>query len=317
MQKPLSTADVPSHFLQSAFLVGHIPHRASTYDPRTSYSLYIPPESYNPNPAAGEHTHSPETTLPGLPLLVFIHGTGRNLSPMYEDLESFAQLTPCAVLAPLFPAGLEGQFDLDSYKIMRSKTLRSDLALLSMLDEVAQTWLGINTDKIFLMGFSGGGQFSLRFLYLYPERVAAVSIGAPGRVTRLDAQLSWPSGIADVQKLFERTIKKDVIRQVSIQLLIGGDDVDVHGGKEFWQWVQRMKGSCDAGKESAQDITGGTELPDMKKGRLDSIRELQELWKEDGIESQLDIVAGVAHNNNGVRFSALQFLQPFMRKIDK
>ena len=34
-----------------------------------------------------------------------------------------------------------------------------------------------------LHGFSGGGQFSNRFALLHPDRVSAVSIGAPGRIT--------------------------------------------------------------------------------------------------------------------------------------
>ncbi len=72
-----------------------------------------------------------------LPLLVYIHGTRRRISAVDsdDDLVPFAEATPCAILAPLFPVGLDGPNDLDSYKLVRSKTLRSDLALLAMLDE--------------------------------------------------------------------------------------------------------------------------------------------------------------------------------------
>ena len=42
-------------------------------------------------------------------------------------------------------------------KLLRSKTLRSDLALLAMLDENGHGWLGINAEKVFIMGFSGEG----------------------------------------------------------------------------------------------------------------------------------------------------------------
>jgi len=65
--------------------------------------------------------------------------------------------------------------------------MRFDLLLLAMLDEVADFWPGIQTEKVYMMGFSRGGQFIHRFLLLHPERLYAVSIGAPGRPTMLDS----------------------------------------------------------------------------------------------------------------------------------
>jgi poly(3-hydroxybutyrate) depolymerase len=107
-----------------------------------------------------------------------VHGTARTWTAIYEEeLISFADRTPCAILAPLFPASLNGPNDLDSYKKLHSPSLRSNLALLSVLDEIAPRWPEIRTDKIFMVGFSGGGQFPHRFLYLYPERLAAVGVG--------------------------------------------------------------------------------------------------------------------------------------------
>lgn len=122
----ISTAQVPPQYLQSLFLASHIPYKALASDPRISYKLYIPPEHLNANPA------DPTMTLPLLPLVVIIHGTRRN-----TDLErwvSWSHSHPCAILVPLFPAGLDGPNDLDSYKVLTSRTLRSDLALLGMLE---------------------------------------------------------------------------------------------------------------------------------------------------------------------------------------
>ncbi|KAJ9375272.1 hypothetical protein DTO282E5_256 [Paecilomyces variotii] len=290
MEKPLSTADIPKQFLKTAFLLGHVPVKALASDPRVSYAMYIPPRHY-------------DTDSLRLPLLVSVHGTGRNLSGLYgQELVSFADSTPCAILAPLFPAGLDGPNDIDSYKKLSSSTLRSDLALLSMLDEVAHRWPGIRTDKVFLMGFSGGGQFAHRFLYLYPERLAAVSVGAPGRMTKLDGKKKWPAGVADVDSLFDRSINKERIRQVPIQLIVGSADDQVHGGTDFWAWAQQFKKKGDNG-----------ELEPMTQGRLQSLKELQALWKEDGIESVLELVEGVAHQSEKVRKDVLRFLGPLMQ----
>ncbi|KIW91201.1 uncharacterized protein Z519_08097 [Cladophialophora bantiana CBS 173.52] len=304
-KKALTTADVPARFLQAALLVGHIPLRAVACDPRVSYALYVPPHHYNPSPAQGEDK---------VPLLVYMHGTRRDISAIHDahGLVAFAETTPCAVLAPLFPAGLDGANDIDSYKLLRSKTLRSDLVLLSMLDEIAQRWPGVRTEKIFMMGFSGGGQFAHRFLYLYPERLAAVSVGAPGRVTSLDSQKKWPMGVADAEALFGRTVQADLLRKVPIQLVIGSADTVVHGGEEFWVWHREMKARDGSGRVEAGDCENG-DLPQMDRGRLESIRGLQAMWKRHGIDSHLDIVPGVAHDDKGVRESVLQFMRPHLQ----
>jgi pimeloyl-ACP methyl ester carboxylesterase len=291
MDKPLSTADAPSQFLKTAFLVGHVPLKALDSDPRVSYALYIPPARYN------------DTTK--LPLLVWVHGTLRKWTALFEEeMTSFADTTPCSILAPLFPAGLDGPNDLDSYKTLCSATLRSDLALLSILDEVSQRWSNIDTRKIFLMGFSGGGQFVHRLLYLYPERLVAVSIGAPGRVTMLDEDRKWPTGLAGVQKVFGRSINKSQIRQVAIQLVVGSEDIETHGDEEFWAWVKKVKGT-----EKEQ---GHGALSAMSQGRLRTLRDLQTAWEKDGIDSQLTIVEGISHEGGRARKHMLDFLAPFI-----
>ncbi|KAH9995004.1 alpha/beta-hydrolase [Xylariaceae sp. FL0662B] len=303
MEKPISTAEVPSQFLTAALLLGHIPQTALASDPRVSYALYVPPEHYSENARI-------TSIVAKLPLLVSVHGTRRNISNIY-DLVPFAQSIPCAVLVPLFSAGLDGPNDIDSYKVLRSKTLRSDLALLAMLDEVAYRWPGIETKKVFLMAFSGGGQFAHRFLYLYPERLAAVSIGAPGSVTLLDDQLDWPAGIKNVEDLFGRTVQKHLIREVLVQLVVGGADVDLPGGMEFWAWLQERKGwhkDVDDEKRSVNGI-----LP-IRQGRIHTLQHLRDTWKETGIETQMVVVDGVAHEAKGVRNTVLRFLRPLMQK---
>ncbi|KAI1455777.1 alpha/beta-hydrolase [Annulohypoxylon moriforme] len=297
--RPLTARDIPPQFLKSTLFTGHIPHRALASDPRLSYALYVPPQHYSHGagaPPAGSK----------VPLLVSVHGTRRYVYDVYE-LAPFADSTGCAILAPLFPTGLDGPDDIDSYKLLRSKTLRSDLALLSMLDEVAVRWPDIDTEKIFLMGFSGGGQFAHRFLYLYPERLAAVSVGAPGHATVLDDRENWPVGVKDADAIFGKSIDKALIKQVPIQLVVGSADVKVHGGEEFWTWMQQFKAQRGAA------TTEATRLLPMNQGRLETMHNLRKLWEQNGIEAQLDIVADVAHDVRGVRESALAFLKPWIQ----
>ena len=260
MQPQLSTADVPSQYLKAAYLVGHVPFRVLQSDPRILYALYIPPEHYN---ARG-------TTK--LSLLVYVHGTRRDLSYLYDELQAFADSTQCAILAPLFPAGFEGPMDLESYKTLKSPTLRSDLALLGILAESGLMWPGIETSKVFLLGFSGGGQFAHRFALVHPGRLAAVSVGAPGSVTILDESATWQNGIADAESVFGHRVEVSLLRDVAIQLIIGGEDHGPHGGEEFVGWMAQMKHKVGAvggtretvpqnRVESLQALTASTHRP--------------------------------------------------------
>jgi poly(3-hydroxybutyrate) depolymerase len=297
MERPLTTSNVPKKFLKACLMVGHVPLKALACDPRVSYALYIPPTRYDadPNPTK-------------LPLLVWVHGTGRKWNTLYEDgMVSFADRMPCAILAPLFPAGLDGPNDLDSYKMLHSSSLQSDQALLEILDEVSVRWPGIHTDNFFLHGFSGGGQFAHRFLYLYPERLAAVSVGAPGRVTALNFSKNWPEGIADTNILFGREVVPGNIRKVSIQLVVGSEDNKVHGGEAFWTWLEKFENKKE---EKKLESTG---LSHMEIGRLQTLEELHRSWKTVGIDSQLNIVPGVAHDAGRIRPAMLRFMEPLIR----
>ncbi|KAH8812948.1 hypothetical protein F5884DRAFT_751246 [Xylogone sp. PMI_703] len=323
--KLMSTKDVPPQFLKPTMMVGNIPFTALRYDNRISYTLYIPQQHYNPDPTCRSTGNTkdidPKYLLPPLPLIVNVHGTGRDAQKCRDRLIEFADTERAAVLAPLFPAGLDGYGDLDSFKLLKSKTLRADLGLLQILDEVAAKWPGIETQKFFLAGFSGGGQFVHRFAYLYPEKLHALSVGAPGRATHLDTSLPWPKGIQDVETVFGPDLKvdKNKIRAIPhIQLLIGGEDNIVHGGSEFWTWLAATKSSLKQGIELEGETLEKKEPAQLAlpiKGRLDTIKELQETWKNDNISSQLDIVPGIAHDAPGTHRTLEEFLRPLIREF--
>jgi hypothetical protein len=109
-----------------------------------------------------------------------------------------------------------------------------------MLDEVAVRWPGIATQRVFMMGFSKGGQFVQRFMHLHSERLKAASIGAPRRVTALDRNIKWPNGIQNVEEVFGPgvVVDKETIRRLSIQLVMGGEGNRIH---QFWKWLKEKK----------------------------------------------------------------------------
>ncbi len=63
-----------------------------------------------------------------------------------------------------------------------------------------------------------------RFLYLHPDRLAGVSIGAPGRPTELDDTLPWWHGIQDFEERFGRPVDLDAVRRVPVLMVVGDQD---------------------------------------------------------------------------------------------
>ncbi|KAG0650817.1 hypothetical protein D0Z07_2675 [Hyphodiscus hymeniophilus] len=319
-KRPLSTAQVPTRFLQSAMLTDSVPLKALRSDPRISYCLYVPTEHYNPDPSRnptskGEASH-PSYQLPKLPLIINIHGTGRDVGSCRRRLIGLAKRERCAILAPLFPTALDDELDLDSYKLLRSKTLRADLALLDIVAEVTSRYPGIDTEKFLLSGFSGGGQFVHRFLYIHPERVLCATVGAPGRVTRLDKALNWPQGIADVGEVFGEELRAtggDVslgeLRKIrSIQMVVGGDDVQVPD-EDFNEWARKMKGVLSQAGDGRQTSS----LEPMRVTRVATLRSLHEEWSSLGISTTFQVVEGFGHTSEGIHPTIEAFLIPQLR----
>jgi pimeloyl-ACP methyl ester carboxylesterase len=128
-------------------------------------------------------------------------GTERGMQAYRDAFADFAEANDCIVLAPLFPAGITGPGELSSYKLLRAGALHDDAVLLSMVDELQEKYR-LEDERFLLYGFSGGGHFTHRFLYLHPEHLRGASIGAPGVVTLLDHGYDFWVGVRDFEARF-------------------------------------------------------------------------------------------------------------------
>lgn len=237
---------------------------ASQVDQRFSYGCYIP-ESYKED---GETRY---------PLTVLVHGSTRDVDMLRHQFVDFAEEHQTILLAPLFPCGIEEPGDMHNYKRIAYRGIRYDLILLAMVEEVATTYR-LDSGRFLLHGFSGGGQFAHRFFYLHPERLSAVSIGAPGVVTLLDPDKPWWVGTGGAAQVFGRDPDLAEMRKVPVQMVIGGDDIetwDVTVGPASGNW---MEGINDSGET-----------------RIDRLRALQKNFKDHGISVRFDVVPGVEH----------------------
>lgn len=249
------------------YLTGATPAYASVHDQRFSYFLYVPPR----------RPGDPER----YPLVVIQHGTGRTAERYRDCFADLAEKDRVIVLAPLFPAGIGDPDDLHNFKFIDYHGVRFDLLLLQIIEEVAAR-VPIQTSSFLLHGFSGGGQFAHRFLYLHPHRLRGVSIGAPGRLTFIDPSRDWWLGTADLAARFGATLDLEAIARVPVQLVVGALDVD--------EWEINNQG----------ESTWLPGLEEQGRTRVERITNYHRNLAAHGVSARLDIVPGVAHDGEGV-----------------
>ena len=251
---------------------------ASQHDQRFSYCLYVP-DSLGPDPA---------------PLVVVQHGSERNFLLYRDHLAGFADEHRAVVLAPLFPAGIDDPDDVHNFKFIDYHGIRFDRALLAMVDEVAARF-PVDVSRFYLHGFSGGGQFAHRFFYLHPDRLAGLSVGAPGRVTLIDDATPWWLGTADLEQVFGQGLDLEAARRVPVLMVVGEDDVDT------WE----INNVGDSNWLDGAERAGET--------RIDRLRTLERNWTGHGIDVRFALVPGVAHRGSLVLPAVREFFGELLR----
>ena len=152
---------------------------------------------------------------------------GTRTATAYRDgFAALAERTRCIVLAPLFPVGLIEPGELSNFKRLKFHDMRFDLLLLAMVDEVERKY-GIDARRFCLFGFSGGGQFVQRFYCLHPQRLSAVTIGAPGNVTLIDDGRDWWVGTRNFRDEFGVALDVAEMRKVRVQMIVGAEDAEL------------------------------------------------------------------------------------------
>ena len=239
-------------------------------DPRFPYYARLPANTYDPDRGV-------------LRTAVLVHGTGGHAQHYLEAFRAFADRNGIALIAPLFPGGLIEREDFSSYKMLSCQGVRYDLVLLAMLDELGRRFERLDTGRVFMFGHSGGGQFTHRFLYAHPERLAAAAVGAPGRITYLDDGHDYFWGTRDFEDYFDKRPDIGKIRQVPVQLLIGEHDTKDIGPSPF--------GSS----------------------RMERLLNLKKNYEDKGIDVRIKIVPGAGHSD-GYRERSLAAMD-FFEKV--
>ena len=233
----------------------------SRMNPRFPLCLYVPKSA-----SASERS----------PLLVLIHGTTRR-DWMRESFGDFAERTGTVLLLPLFPVGAAAPDDVHGFKWIDAHEVRHDLLLLDMIDQAAGIW-PLATHRFALFGYSGGGQFAHRFLYLHPHRLRALSIGAPGNVTLPDLVRFWPAGLRGIEERFGVEFDAGAVQAVPLHLVVGGADT------ETWEIAKSPDHPVYVGGVNDESTT-----------RVEKLKRLRGALEALGASTRLDVVEGAAH----------------------
>lgn len=170
----VSFADGSAQKRTDNLLVGRVKRMTLKRTQKLRYYLYLP-----------HHLKQPAR------LFVTVHGISRNAREHAERFAPFAEEQGVILIAPIFNSkrfpGYQRLSDNDA-------GLRPDTALDEIVNEVRRQ-IGLPNTRLYLFGYSGGGQFVHRYLMAHPEKVERAVVGAAGWYTFPDPNIRYPRGL--------------------------------------------------------------------------------------------------------------------------
>jgi pimeloyl-ACP methyl ester carboxylesterase len=173
-------------------------------DPNQLYFLYIP-----------------LAVTSGAPLFVTVHGITRNAKEHAVYFAPFAEHYGVILVAPLFPKHRFSGYQRLGYE---AKGERPDHALDRIVSEAGQL-TGAHTDKLFMFGYSGGGQFVHRYALVYPQRVERIVSAAAGWYTFPDPDVVYPRGVKKVPAFPDTALGPARFLRIPASIMVGEQDI--------------------------------------------------------------------------------------------
>ena len=156
-------------------------------------------------------------------ILVAVHGISRYPLQQLVAFAEIAERNDAVLVAPAF-----SKADWFGYQRLGPDGggPRCDMALIRAVDLIKRQ-LDLRSEKFFLFGFSGGGQFAHRFAFVHPERVEAVSIVSPGWFTMPDPETKYPIGLGAGGEILSKAIDPHLLLSLRYLVLVGDEDTEL------------------------------------------------------------------------------------------
>lgn len=187
------------------------------------------------------YLYVPRSTASPRRMLVSVHGISRNAREHMEVFQSYAEAYGVVLVAPLFDEkafrGYQRLVASDPKRGIR----RADIGLQRILADVTHV-TGMPSDRIYLFGHSGGGQFAHRFAMAYPENVVRYVISAAGWYTVPDLSVPYPYGMKPRRKLETPDMDVDAFLRIPACVVVGADDTERDETLNQAEWLDTTQG---------------------------------------------------------------------------
>jgi pimeloyl-ACP methyl ester carboxylesterase len=189
-------------------------------------------------PPLDYYSYLPESAGPRAPLLVLVHGISEVPRQLVERFSHLAERHGAVLAAPHFarPAFRDYQ------RLGRvGRGARADDALDRLLDDTARRGCA-RTGRVYLFGYSGGGQFVHRYAMAHPTRVAAAVVCSAGWYTFPDPRRRYPFGTRSCDDLPGVHLESDAYLRVPFLVTVGARDVERDASLRQTPGVDRRQG---------------------------------------------------------------------------
>ncbi len=217
-------------------------------------------------------------------VVVIVHGTpdvqhkAKDIARIYiERWVPVAEERGVIVISPAFDQENFGGKDgpLGGYRSLQGREIGADEWVSRIVDQY-QSQFGAEDSRFYLYGHSAGGQFTVRYMVMHPERIKGAVISAAGRYAWPDPGVPWPYGMGRLQDSIQwpgddQPVQIDVepdpagwlaAAQLPVTVVVGLNDTelqpDVPGQSAGSRvelgsrWVNAMNGYAEAQGESGQ-----------------------------------------------------------------
>jgi polyhydroxybutyrate depolymerase len=111
-----------------------------------------------------------------VPLVIALHGAGGS-GQSFMDNTSYKELAEESGVMLVFPEGIQNSWGyLDRRELATSDLYTNDWSFVDTLIDQLSTDYKIDTDRVYILGFSNGGLLAMRIMCEYSDKLAGVAI---------------------------------------------------------------------------------------------------------------------------------------------